>query len=142
MTPDPKPPARLVDSEAGKEKVLREGCRLTGTPAGAPPGTADHVDRFHLVGKDLGGDDVEDNIIGIVHHLHMLWEHGPHGKVEVGRAIWAVLWEWERSYVLEKKGVDYVRRYFGIDLLDESPGLDEAVVALGWPWCWQAKKEA
>ena len=115
MPVDPKPPARHVDRHAGKEKVRREGrCRIKGCTY---IGAFGHVSRFHLVGRDLGGDDIDDNIIPICAGHHDFWEHGPEGKQGLGPAIWSSLYEWEASYVLEKKGVDYVRRYYGVDLL-------------------------
>lgn len=109
--PDTKPPARIVDKNAGREKVRREGCcRCTQR--------TDNITRFHLVGRDLGGDDIDDNIVPIWQGLHEAWEHAPHGKKQYGPWIWSRLQPWERDYVLEKKGVDFVRRYYGVDLLD------------------------
>ena len=110
---DPKPPTRIVDKNAGKEKVRREGrCRVTGYSF--------ELTRFHLVGRDLGGDDVDDNIVPIDQEIHMRWEHAPGGKKRFGPAIWNSLYAWEKDYVLEKKGVDFVRRYYGVDLLGGS----------------------
>jgi len=60
--PDPRPPRRIVDPEAGKAKVAAEGeCRLCGhVPSGHP---LDSLNRMHVIPKGQGGDDVEDNII-------------------------------------------------------------------------------
>lgn len=115
MPPDPKPARRVVNPIAGLEKVKLQGCRLTRTRWGAWPGSPDHVDRFHLVGKDLGGDDVDENIIGLVHHLHMRWEHEPGGKAELGPRIWKALMDDEREYALRVGGPLYVERYYHVD---------------------------
>jgi hypothetical protein len=61
----------------------------------------------------LGGDDVDDNIIPISHEIHMQWEHDPDDKKIWGPRIWQVLEPTEKEYVLEKKGPEYVWRYFG-----------------------------
>src|SRR6478752_5264783 len=54
---DPKPSARIVDPQAGLEKLGREGrCRLCLKP------WTQGLTRHHLVKRSQGGDDVEDNI--------------------------------------------------------------------------------
>ena len=108
--PDPKPPRRIVDKNAGKRKVyeLEGRCRLTGSPL--------YLTRFHLVGRDLGGDDVDDNIIPLNQLAHDEWEHGPNGKTRLGPHIWDVLRPAEKDYVLQKKGPEFVRRYYGVEL--------------------------
>jgi hypothetical protein len=132
--PDPKPPKRVVDREAGREKVHAEGCRLTRRPYGSPVGSPEFVTRFHVVPRDLGGGDVEENIVGIVSRIHDLWEHDfklpgtvfypldgtPQrvgtGKEIYGPQIWKVLYTVEREYALDMKGADFVRRYYYVDL--------------------------
>jgi hypothetical protein len=109
MNADPKPSARVVDKDAGKEKVAREGrCRVTGTPQ--------NLTRFHLVGRDLGGGDVDENIVPICQPVHDFWEHHKDGKQLFGPMIWGALEDDERAYVLEKKSTDFVRRYYGVEL--------------------------
>jgi len=118
---DPKPPARIVDKNAGREKVAREGrCRVTGKP---------FPTRFHLVGKDLGGDDIDANIVPVHWEVHHMWEHVRGGKKLYGPAIWNALFEWEKDYVLEKKGVDFVRRYYSVCLLCNSTVVNEGAHA-------------
>lgn len=109
MAADPKPHRRIVNPAAGLEKVKKEGrCRVTKSP--------NNLTRFHLVGKDLGGDDVDDNIVPITHGFHMAWEHNPRGKIILGPLIWKRLTKEERQYVLDKKGPDYARRYYGVTI--------------------------
>lgn len=118
--PDPKPVRRIVDPMAGVVKVQTQGCRVTGKSwrPNVPGGAPSHVDRFHLVGVDLGGDDVDENIIGCRHDLHMEWEHGPRGKAKVGPRIWAVLEPDEIAYVMRKKNPVFVERYYGVKVDD------------------------
>ena len=61
IAPDWKVP-RVVDPDAGKAKIRREGeCRICErVPSGHP---LDSLNRMHVVGKGVGGDDVEDNIV-------------------------------------------------------------------------------
>lgn len=134
VTPDFKAPARIVDDRAGKQKVKEEGCRLTRRPFGSPFGSPEFVTRFHIVPKDLGGDDVEDNIVGIVQRIHDVWEHdfklpgtvffpldGKPRRTGTGREIygpqiWKVLYVPEQEYALEKMGPEFVLRYYYVDL--------------------------
>jgi hypothetical protein len=112
MTPDPKPPRRVRNPKAGTDKVAAEGrCRVSGR--------RDHLTRFHLVPKSLGGDDVDVNLVPITQSLHMRWEQGAGGKAAVGPAIWSNLNLPERDYVIRKKGPEFVRRYYGVELEPE-----------------------
>lgn len=67
VTPDPKPRRRIVDADAGVEKVKREGrcrvCKARGVYS-SEPNPYGHVllTRHHTVPKSAGGDDVDDNI--------------------------------------------------------------------------------
>lgn len=135
VEPDFKTPARIIDEKAGRQKVKQEGCRLTRRPYGSPVGSPEYVTRFHIVPRDLGGDDVEDNIVGIVQRIHDVWEHdfklpgtvyypldgSPRrtgtGREIYGPQIWKVLYTFEQDYALEKKGVDFVLRYYHVNLL-------------------------
>jgi hypothetical protein len=109
VQPDFKERPRIVDKNAGKEKVRREGrCRVTGVRY--------QIERFHVLPRDLGGDDLDVNIVPINHSIHHLWEQAPGGKQLFGPMIWGALEEDERAYVLEKKGVDFARRYYGVEL--------------------------
>lgn len=120
MPSDPKPPPRIRDTRAGRDKVRQQGCRLTGQPwRPGQEGMPWHVDRFHVVPRDLGGDDVADNLIGVRHDLHMEWEHGPDGKAEVGPRIWRLLYDHEKQAALDK-GPHFVLRYYGVTLDERS----------------------
>lgn len=109
MRADPKPVKRHIDKKAGYDKLAREGrCRVSGTPW--------RLTRFHAVPRDMGGDDIDVNIIPICWELHHEWEQAPDGKKMLGPGIWAAMFDDERAYVLEKKGVDWIRRYYAVEL--------------------------
>jgi len=56
--PDPKPPPRIRDSQAGLAKLRREGrCRVCGQARG--------LTRHHLLNRSQGGDDVDDDIVPV-----------------------------------------------------------------------------
>jgi hypothetical protein len=110
VTVDFKQP-RITEDREGWEDLRRTKlgpCRVTGSVF--------NVTMFHLVGRDLGGDDVPDNLIPICQDVHMEWEHAPDGKQKWGPSIWATLTASEQRYVLEKKGPFFARRYYGVDL--------------------------
>lgn len=79
MTADPKPAARIVNRDAGTNKLLREGrCRLCGGTGGA---YAFYITRHHLIKKSQGGDDIDANIVPLCGH----GTAGCHGDVEAYR---------------------------------------------------------
>jgi len=69
----------------------------------------------HLVPRSLGGDDVEDNLVGLCGS----GTTGCHGLVEA-RDPWACsllglrLTDAERAYVIEKKSAAWLERYYGV----------------------------
>lgn len=115
MAADPKPPARVVDSKAGRMKVLLEGrCRACGrVPSGHP---LDSLNRMHLVPKGQGGDDVDVNIVpgcgsGTSGCHGFLTTHA-HGWGVVAAALRRNLQPDELAYVIGKKGRDWLDRVY------------------------------
>jgi hypothetical protein len=104
MTPDPKPTKRIKatrnDWQTMRWHKLTKGCRLCGT--------RDRVEFHHLVGRDLGGDDVLSNLVPLC-PLH-------HQRVEERKLESSVLRGHltvsEIEYVIGKKGSDFLARYY------------------------------
>jgi hypothetical protein len=113
----PKQP-RIVDARAGMVKVYQRErkCRVC-------PGT--NVSRHHLVGKGQLGDDVDANIVPLCGD----GVNGCHGAVtdgrervgadgvardgmKVRRAIRATMTDDEIRYVVGKKGMGWLDRYY------------------------------
>ena len=121
MSADPKPPLRLVDPNAGKEKLLQErtcrACQRVGVWK---------LSRAHLVPKGQGGDDVDANIVplcgGGTDGCHgALTDHHPATEpsllkgqpwVVVAFALRIRLKDAERDYILAKKGLDWLDRTY------------------------------
>jgi hypothetical protein len=106
--PDFKGPGRIVDPAAVRRKlVLDPTCRSCDEPAS---------NGHHLVPRSLRGDDVEANVVP----LCGTGTTGCHGEYEnhgsdwglVAASIRASLTEAELEYVLEKKGADFLARYY------------------------------
>jgi hypothetical protein len=102
---DFKSPARVVNPLAGLAKTLAEGrCRLCGNP---------YTTRHHLVSRSLRGDDIEANLVPLCGS----GVTGCHGAVEardpmVCSLLRSRLTDDELSYVLKKKGADWLERYY------------------------------
>lgn len=66
MPPDWKPDRRIVDPEAGKEKVRADprcrSCRRRARPVFDGGSFLSGISRSHIVAKGIGGDDVDENI--------------------------------------------------------------------------------
>jgi len=115
--PDPKQPRRIVDREAGKEMILAArncfGCNKTVTEL-RTSGLV--LTRFHLVGKDLGGDDVEDNIVPVCGSgttgCHGVWENREKGWETVAANVRANMSPRNLAYILRKKNARFLDRYF------------------------------
>jgi len=114
---DPKPQKRIVDPEAGVEKVRREGrCRVCRR---RDPG----MNRMHIVGRGVGGDDVDINIIpgcgsGTVGCHGVLTSRNKDGAtgmtfVEAARRMTASLTDDERGYVRDKQSEEWYLRVYG-----------------------------
>jgi hypothetical protein len=92
--PDPKPPKRIVDSDAMKAKLESDprcrSCRERAT------------DPHHVVLKSQRGDDVEDNIVPLCHTHHREYHDG-RGFIHLTIP--------ETSYVLTKLGLDAGQEY-------------------------------
>jgi hypothetical protein len=102
---DLKPAKRIVNPLAGLAKAQEEGrCRLCHSP---------FMSRHHLVSRSLRGDDVEANLVPLCGS----GTTGCHGAVEardpmVCSLLRSRLTEAELAYVLEKKGADFLARYY------------------------------
>lgn len=112
MTPaDPKPARRIVDPQAGIEKLMRERvCRICRRPVGEVI-----LGRHHLVPRSLGGDDVDDNLVPLCGS----GTFGCHGRVEAGdaRARAALRGELllpELAYCLGKVGAERFNRMYAV----------------------------
>jgi len=115
----PRPSKRIIDPNAGIEKVRREGrCRACGSLS--------HLNRAHLVSRGQRGDDVEDNIVPLcgsgTSGCHgALHDHHPasfpstlQGKpwTIIAAELRATLTPREISYVISKKGTDWLNRVY------------------------------
>jgi hypothetical protein len=111
MQPDPKPTKRFKATQQEwidlrQAKNPRE-CRVCGTTTG--------LTMHHLLGKDLGGSDVLENLVWLCGS----GTTGCHGKVE-NREPWACsllgqrLADNELGYLLAHKGEDFIHRYYGV----------------------------
>lgn len=118
---DPKPAKRIVDREAGIHKVFREKkCRACGRRGYWT------LHRSHLVGKGVGGDDVDENIIplcgsgvtGCHGALHDHCKVSPPSNLAgsdwhmVASAIRATLLPEEKGYILMKKGAAWLDAHY------------------------------
>lgn len=100
MTADPKPRKRHKADKRGWA-LLREAkggaCRVCG----------DHrYELHHLVGRDLGGPDVNDNLVPLCSEHHRLVE-------ERRIMVWRFLTPAEQEFVIEQKGPLFANRYYG-----------------------------
>lgn len=94
--PVPKPQKRIKNSTAVHAKALMDRwCRCgCGRPA---------TDGAHILGRGQGGDDVEDNVVGLYHECHMAIHNGDR---DVARQVGAALDETEIDYVIGKLGFE------------------------------------
>lgn len=75
-----KAPARIIDKQAGTEKLMHEGCcRL----CGHRPHSGLGLTRHHLIPRIKGGDDVDDNLVPLCGD----GTRGCHSDVEHWRAM-------------------------------------------------------
>jgi hypothetical protein len=120
FSPDPKPARRIVDLDAGYDKIEAEGkCRAGGKPLatvrqGAHPMKS--LNRAHLIGKGQRGDDTPNNLIPLggsgttgCHGIQTSRNVGMncHGVVtsyeQVVAAIRKTMRPEERQYIIAKK---------------------------------------
>lgn len=118
---DPRPLARIVDRNAGRDKVRREArCRACGLER------ISLLNRAHLVPKGQRGDDVDENIVPLCGS----GTSGCHGALtDHHKASWPSLlvgYQWEVvathlrrrltkdefKYILEKKGREWLDRTY------------------------------
>jgi len=103
MAPDPKPERRIRVSPREWNRLHDEKggpCRLCGDRK---------YELHHLVGRDLGGDDVADNLVPLC--------RAHHGEVQelkevASSALGRLLTPEERSYVMLTKGQAFLGRYY------------------------------
>lgn len=106
---DPKPARRIVNPQAGRQKVLFEGrCRACGVSGS--------LNRAHLVAKGQRGDDVDANIVPLCGS----GTTGCHGALTDHRPGWPLiaarlrenLTQAEIDYCVAKKGWDWLDRTY------------------------------
>lgn len=126
VSPHPRPAARVVNPDAGVDKIRREGrCRACGLK-----GTASRdggvLNRGHLVSRSQRGDDVDENIVPLCGS----GTTGCHGAltdgnlcsapsllagckaVTVASMLLLNLTDEERRYCAEKKDPGWLRRRY------------------------------
>lgn len=118
---DPKPARRVADRKVGILKVQSEArCRACGYRG------LSHISRAHLVPKGQRGDDVDANIVplcggGTTGCHGSLTDHHPasYPSLYAGRdwkfvasALRGRLTEEEESYVIRKKGLDWLNKHY------------------------------
>lgn len=105
--PDPKPIKRHK-ADVDEWKILRKlklgSCRVCWRLQAEWP-----MELHHLVGRDLGGGDEPDNLVPLCRECHKLVEERSHPECELLRASLTLR---EYAYVLDKKGVDYLSKYY------------------------------
>ncbi len=107
--PDWKQGASIVDPEAGKAKVEAEGCcrlcRRRVLPRWLGGFWLDSLERHHLVpkgmGRTIGGDDLDDNIIPLCTRCHRAVTEKLRWAT---MAVRASLLPHEEAYVITRKG--------------------------------------
>lgn len=106
MRADPKPARRVRDSEAVTRKMRNErrcraGCGYLAMHA------------HHVLFRSKGGDDVEDNIIGLCFECHRAFHDADE---ETRRSVGAALRGREKKYLRRKLGVEpaiaFLARYY------------------------------
>jgi HNH endonuclease len=107
---DPRPRRRVKDTAAVRRKVRQDvACRACGEPSS---------DGHHILYRSKGGDDVEDNVVGLCHDCHMAlhkWlTEGGLIRAEVGKRLRPE----EIRYVLDRLGDDpgrvFLERYYSV----------------------------
>lgn len=108
MVSDFKAPSRIIEDKEGWEQLRRiklAPCRVCGE-TWLPT-------LHHLVPRSLGGDDVPDNLVPVCGH----GTRGCHGLIEAHdpetlARLRAALTTAEAAYVLRKKGLPFLDRYY------------------------------
>lgn len=118
VEPDPKPPRRIKDPQAGAEKTRREArCRICGAPGvyytDANPHGMTKLTRHHLVPRSQRGDDVDDNLVPLCGD----GTTGCHSDIEEYRygarvALRAHLFAPEVDYVVAKRGREWLEKSY------------------------------
>jgi hypothetical protein len=106
--PDPKPPKRHRATQAEWKRLRRRKlgpCRVCGTWS--------RISLHHLVGRDLGGDDTEDNLVPLCGSGTTLC----HGKVEhfireACQTLRLTLTPRELAYVIGTKSEHWLERRY------------------------------
>lgn len=125
--PHPKPPKRVVDRDAVREKLLSDrSCRLCGkrgkiTVIGDRTYVAG-LSGHHIVPRGQGGDDVPENIVPLCGD----GVRGCHGEVETNKrwirvTLRSHLREDEIKYVIGKKGWAWMERRYPRHITTDIP---------------------
>ena len=113
--PDPRPPRRHVASR--REWAVLRDAKLKPPCRGCQRSGALWLELHHLVGRDLGGDDCAPNLIPLCSRpagdgCHEVYEKRMTGWRAISASIRMALEHDELAYVLERKGEDFLVRYY------------------------------
>jgi hypothetical protein len=107
---------RIKDPKAVRRKVRQDpSCRACGVQGS---------DGHHIVFRSKGGDDVEDNVVCLDHHCHMILHYSAHDEERhrVRAAIGKALTPEELGYAIDRLGDDagreYMRRHYDVSRKD------------------------
>lgn len=107
MTPDPRPPKRYKASPQEWRQIRRDKlgpCRVCNR-------VGPFTEMHHLIGRDLGGPDVRDNLVPLCQTCHVRVEER---VPEACRAVADSLTSAELAFVLVEKGPVFFERYYAI----------------------------
>lgn len=105
---DFKLPGRVVASPTEWRRLRREvlndcvvdGCRVPAT------------DVHHLIPRSLRGSDVRENLIGLCHDHHMIYEDRGHGWKAVAASVRRSLTPEQEEYLTSVKSQEWLSRYY------------------------------
>ena len=115
--PDWKQAASIRDPEAGKAKIEAEGCcrlcKRAKLPRWLGGNPFDCLERHHVVqkgmGRTIGGDDVDENIIPLCTRCHReVTERTRYSRM----AVRANLRHDEEDYVIRRKGKWWLDKHY------------------------------
>jgi len=107
--PDPRPERRIVDLKAGIDKLRLEArCRACGI-VGKP------LERAHLVGRGVGGDDVDANLVPLCSPCHRRLHTHERGWRVVASALRRNLTNVELCYIVDHKSLDWLDEVYPLE---------------------------
>ena len=106
---DAKPYPKAQQLGRAERRYRRGPCRVCEI--------ASPVEFHHVVPRDLGGDDVADNIVPLcsVHHQLVTVLYSTHTRFYVTHIFVASLTDAEYAYAVEKVGENVWERVYGIE---------------------------